>query len=169
MRLQTDKRSRSRRSLDMLRSTMKVATKEADEFANVTSELCLPTKDQHVWHDMTRPLSEYFISCSHRTYVEGSSQITGKVGLKLLANVLRSGCRCVAWLASHLEEGGGAKEEEGVTTEQAHSRPRCTWPQFCCSYVCSGVCDCACETVCGPQGSGVRRVGRPGRASGVFW
>merc|ERR1719253_555784 len=44
--------------------------------------------------DMTLPLSRYWISCSHNTYLEGD-QIGGTASVAQYIEVLRRGCRCV--------------------------------------------------------------------------
>lgn len=47
-----------------------------------------------VYQDMTRPLHEYFISSSHKTYLEGH-QLTGKSSSEMYVRVLKTGCRCI--------------------------------------------------------------------------
>ena len=52
--------------------------------------------DQHgrIDHDMTRPLPEYFISCSHNTYLVGH-QLVGESSIEGYIRALLHSCRSV--------------------------------------------------------------------------
>ena len=51
-------------------------------------------KSKMVYHDMTFPLSRYWINTSHNTYLTGN-QITSNSAITAYINALKSGCRCV--------------------------------------------------------------------------
>ena len=46
------------------------------------------------FHDMTRPLHEYFISTSHNTYLSGG-QLNSLSSIEMYINALKMGCRCL--------------------------------------------------------------------------
>ncbi|CAF3806889.1 unnamed protein product [Adineta steineri] len=59
-------------------------------------EFCLmnPDKSRRVYHDMTRPITDYFIATSHNTYIR-DSQVYGNCTPETFIHALRTGCRAV--------------------------------------------------------------------------
>jgi phosphatidylinositol phospholipase C, delta len=69
-----------------------------DQFSDyVTSEVNSAFNSAHAEVDestMTEPLSHYFISSSHNSYLE-SNQLTGTSSVDMYIRVLKTGCRCI--------------------------------------------------------------------------
>jgi len=64
-------------------------------------------KYQHVYQDMTQPLSSYFISSSHNTYLKGN-QLNGESSPDAISRAIKSGVRVIeidAWDGGNLSEG----------------------------------------------------------------
>lgn len=69
------------------------------------SNSIMKPEQAYLHQDMTKPLSCYWISCSHNTYLE-DAQIVGTASVDQYLHVIRSGCRCVeidCWDGPNLE------------------------------------------------------------------
>lgn len=60
-----------------------------DEFCLMNAE-----KANRVYHDMTRPITDYFIATSHNTYIQ-KNQVFGDCTAETYIHALRNGCRAV--------------------------------------------------------------------------
>lgn len=77
--------------------------------------------------DLDKPISNYFISSSHNTYIEDGNQLTGEPKALQYAKVLRSGCRCVeidVWDAS---EDSSSDASPSETSRSMKSQGRNHW------------------------------------------
>lgn len=84
-----------------------------DYMASSNAAAILPRNDQ----DLSWPISAYFISSSHNTYLTGN-QLYSDSTTEAYANVLRRGCRCVeidVWdgTGSDAESSASSSDEEG--------------------------------------------------------
>lgn len=71
-------------------------------------------------HDLTRPISDYFISTSHNTYLSGN-QLYGDASTQAYTNVLGRGCRCLeidVWDGEPKSAESPDGEEQTVTKEE---------------------------------------------------
>ncbi|CAF2947920.1 unnamed protein product [Rotaria sp. Silwood2] len=59
-------------------------------------EFCImnPDKIHRIYHDMTRPITDYFIATSHNTYIQ-DNQVYGDCTAETYIHALRTGCRAV--------------------------------------------------------------------------
>ncbi|CAF3304858.1 unnamed protein product [Rotaria sp. Silwood2] len=59
-------------------------------------EFCImnPNKSHRIYHDMTRPITDYFIATSHNTYIR-DNQVYGNCTPETYIHALRTGCRAV--------------------------------------------------------------------------
>lgn len=74
--------------------------------------------------DLDKPISNYFISSSHNTYIEDGNQLTGEPKALQYAKVLESGCRCVeidVWDASEESSDASSSEKSRSMKSQARS------------------------------------------------
>lgn len=77
-----------------------------------------------VEHDLSYPLSNYYISSSHNTYILHGNQLTGRASPEAYAHVLRRGCRCVELDVYDPDEDASlsSSEDEGAPAPSKTSR-----------------------------------------------
>ncbi|RMD39658.1 hypothetical protein DV735_g5472, partial [Chaetothyriales sp. CBS 134920] len=73
--------------------------------------------------DLDHPLSSYYISSSHNTYLSGN-QLYGSASTDAYTNVLRSGCRCLEIDVWDGEESGTSSSSESDGEGVSRRRPR---------------------------------------------
>jgi hypothetical protein len=71
-------------------------------------------------HDLSYPLSNYFISTSHNTYLSGN-QLYGEASTSAYKNVLVRGCRCLEIDVWNGEEDAGSEEDEAMGKDEKRS------------------------------------------------
>ena len=78
-----------------------------------------------ITRDLSYPLSSYYISSSHNTYLSGH-QLYGEASTEAYTNVLLRGCRCLeidVWDGEDSDTSASSSDEErGATTH--HSKPK---------------------------------------------
>eukprot|EP01127_Copromyxa_protea_P020991 TRINITY_DN7106_c0_g2_i1.p1 TRINITY_DN7106_c0_g2~~TRINITY_DN7106_c0_g2_i1.p1 ORF type:complete len:770 (-),score=138.97 TRINITY_DN7106_c0_g2_i1:67-2376(-) len=84
-------------------SDLKLLSSEFERFLTNPINQVMKLEDFHLTQDMTRPLTDYFISSSHNTYLEGH-QLKGISSTEQYVRVLKTGCRCIeidVWDGEH--------------------------------------------------------------------
>lgn len=79
-----------------------------------------------ITRDLSHPLSSYFISSSHNTYLSGN-QLYGDVSTESYTNVLQRGCRCLeidVWDGESDDTSDSSSDEEGDATAASKSKPK---------------------------------------------
>lgn len=78
--------------------------------------------------DLNHPISNYFISSSHNTYLSGN-QLYGEASTEAYTNVLRRGCRCLeidVWDGEDAETDASSADEDhshdGATRQRSNSK-----------------------------------------------
>lgn len=69
--------------------------------------------------DLSKPISNYFISSSHNTYIGLGNQLNGEVSAQAYRTVLEGDCRCV-----EIDVWNGEGWSEGRATSRARSRSK---------------------------------------------
>ena len=88
--------------------------------ASPSSNAMAPPKS----HDLTRPISNYFISTSHNTYLSGN-QLYGDASTHAYTNVLMRGCRCLeidVWDGELDSANDSSSDEKEAVRHEAGAR-----------------------------------------------
>ncbi|KAK5257902.1 hypothetical protein LTR40_008972, partial [Exophiala xenobiotica] len=77
-------------------------------------------------NDLTYPMSSYFISSSHNTYLSGH-QLYGEASVEAYTNVLKRGCRCLeidVWDGDDSDTSSSDEDDEQVIGPSGHGIDR---------------------------------------------
>ncbi|KAF3765064.1 PLC-like phosphodiesterase, partial [Cryphonectria parasitica EP155] len=86
--------------------------------------------------DLSKPITNYFISSSHNTYIGLGNQLSGEVSAEAYRSVLENGCRCVeidvwngeGWSETRPRTPSGSKSPRNNNNNNLNSSDRSTFP-----------------------------------------